>query len=1152
MSMTGNNAWFEQIAQDWRRNQNEDAITYTFPAPEHARGFYPYGFVQKNDSAADWQGWYGLTLAVKACQPTKLFEADVVIHFATGKALTLTVSSPVCDHRAVLEIPFMDFPQELVCENRWRFVETVELRFHQSAFCVEKLYASRSRGVWLDVPIRGKSAEAGASVSYEGRICNCTDAVIAVSLHQMLEGWESLKAQIDMPEGGMLPAFGELPFRVTVIVHDNMVPGGHEVTVIKATAWSGAQSHETTVALKTLRKLPHPYIYHNLEGWQEVRRKIDAYPCYQPAFCRYVETADKWVVQPPMENRPFVYETKVETNVMSAAYAYILTGNKAYAEKVAAFVRHFIDPVNGYPARKRGCSQSYVQEGHFFQHLAIPYDMIYDAGVLTDAEKLAVENVFRLYMEMLGEDICNGHISNWIISEVQGALYCALAIQDMDLIQRFAFGNGGLVEQFRHGVFNDGWWYECSVGYNTWVSSMMIHMAHALLPFGYNLVHTHFQIPFNQEVGATLVGEPVEVRMGMYNAKWGGNQKNYARIKDMFDAPMRFLDSRGVLFGISDSDEKKLSGVHFGSTYDLAYTYYKDERYIPIIRRTEADPVFGHPELDADKPLADEEAAEVGGNAYADNIGIMMLRSAKPGRKPLEQIQAVLRYGSHGYAHGHFDIAQLLSVMRYGRSFYNPECCWWGYPHFLYKFYVQCSLTKNMVVVDDKMQVPADSRRILFQSGDKLQAAGVEVTTQWAYPPYGGMFYDERGEKANQDGLRHRLQYNRCDLPIAQGPDAPRYGTLSGYTEPIRQRRVMAVLDDCIVVFDAMQGETEHDYDSLMQIRGFRSLEGEQLEHLRHTEQMSDNIISDAQFITDCDWYKAEGTTVARFVSEFGPTTPRGDRTQLNIPGDLHMDVYTAWPPRTEQMLGRVATDNIGYSIPMDFRVEADGTTLHADTLNGWILGRREFTVDVTGCRSLVLGLKQGYREDEIGRPVDTPQGCFWGSVVLENADGTCEELGQLMQENAVRTEMVNVDAGCGIGRDYKGGRVTIVGTEYPYAIPASTVNHDQEGCIRVDLTGLNVVRVHACVGVDAFPGSEDQYRRTYAVRSHGRNARFVTVIEPYESENQVMRVCTESADSVTIMLRDGTKQTVMVENMEDGTPEVMLTEEVRNESERG
>ena len=58
-----------------------------------------------------------------------------------------------------------------------------------------------------------------------------------------------------------------------------------------------------------------------------------------------------------------------------------MTGEKRYAEKIASFFRLFAP---AYLIRQRGCSQSYVQEGHFFQHLAISYDIIHDADVLTE------------------------------------------------------------------------------------------------------------------------------------------------------------------------------------------------------------------------------------------------------------------------------------------------------------------------------------------------------------------------------------------------------------------------------------------------------------------------------------------------------------------------------------------------------------------------------------------------------------------------------------------------------------------------------------------------------------------------------------------------------------------------------------------------
>ncbi|MGN0662594.1 MAG: hypothetical protein ACI4LE_05545, partial [Faecalibacterium sp.] len=128
-----------------------------------------------------------------------------------------------------------------------------------------------------------------------------------------------------------------------------------------------------------------------------------------------------------------------------------------------------------------------------------------------------------------------------------------------------------------------------------------------------------------------------------------------------------------------------------------------------------------------------------------------------------------------------------------------------------------------------------------------------------------------------------------------------------------------------------------------------------------------------------------------------------------------------------------------------------------------------------------------------------------------------------------------NIDPGCGFGRDYAGGRVTIQGEEYPDAVPANTIDHDQEGALTIDLTGLGAVQFIGCVGADVFPGSEAQRRRFYAVRApRTACARFVTVLEPYESRRMVRSVRAESADCVTVSLADGREQTLTLTGLEE------------------
>ncbi|WP_438351517.1 hypothetical protein ACP8HI_13250 [Paenibacillus sp. FA6] len=1114
--------WGEQmlnrinLLEDWKITGQQagkgyalqDLLQMEYETPDDAIGWYPIGFERGNDSALDVMGWYGLKLALNT--DSEETEITVKASFIDNRSISAVIwLAGAGSHEVSLRLS--DFEVESSKDNIWRFLKSIEL--HGNAEVISALLVKGDR-IFVETDILGKAGDIGEEVRYTMCVHNCTDSKQSVVIKQLFEGWESLLPEIS-PSRFVLERNGKQQVEVVMKVHDYMVPGGHESTVLQFTA-GGDGGNAVQVELKTLSRLAHPYIYYNEEQWRETAEKIAKYEKFKPGYDKLIADADAWEVTPPVSDRDYCYNTSEEHYLMSAAYVYALTKDMKYAEKIARFLRYFINEETGYPKKKKGCSQSYVQEGHFFQHIAIPYDIIHNAGVLTPEEHRGVEKCFRIYMDILDKHLQQGHISNWLLSEITGAFYCALAIEDIERALRFTFGTGGSIDQFRYGLFNDGWWHECSVGYNIWVSSMYIHTAHALLPFGYNILHTHFRIPFNDEINSTYNGDEVKVKFGMVNKKWGGNLKSYVCIKDMFDATIPFLDYRGVLFGISDSDEKKLEGVHFGSTFDLAYHYYKDSRYIPVIEQNSyVDPIFGHAEL------PEVETSLYRENAYADNVGIAMLRSQTPKREQKEQIQAVIRYGSHGYAHGHYDRTELLSVMRYGRSFFNPEHCWWGYHHFMYKFYVQNSLTKNMVVVDEKMQVPADSKRLLFYSGQAIQATAIETCSEWAYPPYGGMVYNE-GET-----LEERCRMNASSLPPAV--DAPPYGELSEFTALVKQKRVMGVTDDYIVLFDYLEGEKEHQYDSLFQIKGFQGLRADDLKWIKHTSQFSDNPVSDAQFITDCDWYEASGTSVASFETIFGEGEDmRGNRTFHNAPGVLKMDVHTAWPRDTVQIVGRVAEYHAGYTIPLEYKVEVDGEVKAQDEFGAWLLGEGICDIDLQGARTLTLRVKNNPLYDEQHYPLQTKQGLFWGEAYLVKADGSSIQLSEL--------DLVydNVDPGYGIGKDYEGGRVTIIGNEYPYALPTSPLDHEREALVSLDLTGSEAVRFVGRIGADAFPGDEAQRRKTYAVRSKGMTGRYITIVEPFESDSMIVKVVARDANTVEVTLTDGRTQVISVHGIEE------------------
>ena len=404
----------------------------------------------------------------------------------------------------------------------------------------------------------------------------------------------------------------------------------------------------------------------------------------------------------------------------------------------------------------------------------------------------------------------------------------------------------------------------------------------------------------------------------------------------------------------------------------------------------------------------------------------------------------------------------------------------------------------------------------------------METEVTWSYPPYGGMVYDEH------ESLEMRCRFNGCTLPSPE--DAPAFGQVTGYTELIATRRLMAVAEDYIVLFDDLQGTQEHRFSNLFQIKGFRGLEGD-VRQAGRTRRFTDDPLSDGQFITDCSHFDATGPTCARFCTVFGEGEDlRGTRSEHNEPGVLSMAVHTAWPGETHQVLGLAAEDHHMY-IPVRYALEADGHVLARGDFGAWLGCTEVIDCDVSGADTLCLRLTCPPLLTEQQDPFDSKQGLFLGDAALTLADGSRLHLGDLPLERE------NIDEGCGIGRDYEGGRVLLTGQEMPDAIPVSPADHQREATLTMNLRGMKAVRFHAELGADAFPGDEEQRRRTYAVQTRGTGARFITVVEPYEAEAMVAAVEAPDADTVRVTLRDGRVQTLRVEGLDGGAPVLRFTE---------
>jgi hypothetical protein len=1106
-----------------------------FRFPNGPLGFLKHGFRIENDSTVDLKPFYGIRCEMKLADVRQV-ELTITVVTATPNgpdrqtAVVIRVGGSGW-HTVTLPWSAMQFDQAGAGFLKFGKGFSVAGRFvdgnEPGQILIRNVRLVKGPVIALECDIRGKAAGEGKETQYAVQVSNCTDQPQSVALSFVKYGWEVMDAVVEPAALQLAPgASGECVVRVKV--SNRVPPGGHEQQVLAAIA-NGDASSAQKITFVTVSELPHPYILHTSSGWQEVRDKVKNYSWAKDGQDAYVQTAQRWrvpeVAKPPGNDLndtmgPFLFATQNENSLLACAYSWQLTGDKASAEKVAEFLRRLSNPQDGYAKTLRGCNQSLVQEGHFFQHIAMSYDMILDADVLSDDDKRQIESTFRIFMETINREAEHGSINNWNLSEDCGAFYCALAMQDLAAADRFFSGPSGIKDQLAKGTMDDGWWYECSISYNMWCASEFTQVGLAYQPFGINF--KDMWVPASYSPSALLTAqlnggngvESADPKMkgkpfGMDPSIYGPTRRPYRAITDLWNGLLPFIDYRGVIFGVNDSTEARVAGNRTevsGQPFEIAYYAYRDPKYASMIKigGGKRDLLYGVPELPEKTP---EQFRE---NAYADNVGLAMLRSQTVDRPIREQIEAVLHYGTHGWAHGHYDRTDLLCLMRYGRSFWNPESVFFVYEPFMYKFYTQTSMNHNMVVVDQKMQEATPGKRLLFHSGSAMQATAVETTARWSNPPYGGMVYDYVPVKTFVEKTWREGRY----VPIP--PNPPAYGTLTDFTEPILQRRLMVVTDDYVVLADYMKASQSHTFDNLLSIKGFLGLNGPQKKFLRHDAQWNTDPIGSGQFVTDCNWYSLAAPVVARFAEQFGPGADNeGSRSIGNEDGVLKLDVHTLWPPSQEIMVA-TAPEQHDTEKRLYYTVRGDRKVLTQGQFGAWILGHGDIDVPIDGIKQLEL---------ETRTELSKKPTLFWAGARVETADGREIPLSKLP------LTFDNVVPANGIDQDYFGGSVKIAGNSYTDDVPAEPRNAAKAAVVHVDLSGVGAVRLKVVIGSDYPPGDESQRRKTYAVRVQGTEAMFLTLIEPYENSPMVKSVTANGPDQLHVELADGRAQEIQIAN---------------------
>ncbi len=1086
----------------------------------------PNGVTFTAESKQNWSQLYGIRLEI-LLNEDRTFHGEVVVHTAKREAkssyrTTAEVSSIAkfsligTNKTQFVDLPFSAFDKFSPFGETFREIKKVAIR--GSYADGKKGQINLPRVDVIAAPIlklfseaRSLAGEKNAKLNYELKVMNCTNRTQSVNLAHHPYSKHVMRSSIKPNHLTLEP--GEIKStNIIVNVTDRVPPGGRERQKIVALA-NGQLGGD--IELITARKLPHPYLVHTPERWQEVREKINNYG--------WAKKAAQWYLDhKTTDNRP---ESR-----WPYAVAWQISGDKKYAALAKPGVRFNVG------------GKDLIQACEI-------YDMIADSGVFSSEDHARISQEMRERMHHIN---LSG-VANLELQEARCGFTLALATQDFAWFEHFLYATDGVYDNIANGIMPDGWWYEGSVNYNVWVSRYICNMALAAEPFGVNMIDQYFTPGYSKEF--RRLTDDVETRKREFGGKpfqkFGKHPVPQITLDQLWDSFIDHLSHDGQIYAANDGGEWSLTS---DEGFEIAYMMWRKPAFAALVKRRGEGGrslLYGVPELPKDTPKIGTRSA------FSDGIGFITLRSQTPNRHPSKQIEMSLKYGTHGAYHGHFDRTNFNSMRRYDRSFYSSgHGLWYSYASFMYGMFVQSSVNHNMVVVDGRNQESVESRRLMFHSGSKIQAAAVETNARWSCPPYLGLQMQRPNRKEGESAIlsgRERLAAEDVFMPIAVGSNGKELevADISDWTERILQRRLAIVTDHYIVLADYLKGEEEHTFDNFLQIRGFQNIEGDSVRKLRHTDQMNTDPRLADQLITNCQWWSKDGTSKTRFRTIYDNKAHLNWRTLKGKEGDLYIDVHSAWPKKAEIMVGAApeVRHRAGWT---KYTIEVDNKIVSENEFSPWILGREDIDLKISdAAKKITLKTQNEDRRKGGGFILGKGASLFWGGGQLVLADGRVLSLSQLQKQNKITLNGIRTQVHgrpdtekIKSGEDYYGGPVVIAGRPFQETLPAQP---NGNGEIHIDLSGLNAKRFIVSIGADYPPGQVTKYQRnSFSTRSHGKSAHFLTLIEPFdkESSSMIQYVNAVSSTQLKVLLKDGTKNLISIKGLDSkDTPSVNFKE---------
>ncbi|MDG2410094.1 MAG: alginate lyase family protein [Pirellulales bacterium] len=515
----------------------------------------------------------------------------------------------------------------------------------------------------------------------------------------------------------------------------------------------------------------HPRLFVNQQEIDQLRKWAEQETWLGKYLNITVEDLRKSVDNPQLPTVSRGDNVGIARKAHSYAVAYALTGEKPFAEATAKILNAYVPlfPQYSVTGMKGKASDSTLGECDWAIHAASAYDLIYNSGALSDAQKQAIEqDVFKASAEAMRQ--CNHRYrSNWRARAIAGVAILGFCIGDRELIDEAINGywdekqqliRDGFVQHVAWSILADGVFYERSVHYQLYTADAYALIAEVARHNGMDL--------WNLEVPGHRfdAGADIERTFGETGKK---------TVKAIFDSPFYEAFSDGSLVRLGNSYADRLERTR---CYEPAYRAYEDPKFAWLLRQGVkfARPIAGGGYLTPEQIAAAKKKADRTGDAPRRPLGPLELLWLVP-ELPLgefdhsedttvgvtgrhenhctllpnggitvlredvtpESVGVQMTYGDWGSAHTHPELLA-IAVSADGHLLI-PEVRYHNYGHEDFLSWDRQSIAHNTVTVDEVSQYPQDipdpwaierngkqarGRPLFFHASDRLKAFGAE------------------------------------------------------------------------------------------------------------------------------------------------------------------------------------------------------------------------------------------------------------------------------------------------------------------------------------------------------------------------------------------------------------------------------------------